>query len=197
MEEAATSTSLNSSCDHSSSRSAKKLPAFSAAPTLRARIAKDISERKLLQDKLIHAESLSTVGELALTLANDLRNPLQSMQIATYWLNKDYSSHENSPEGMKMLQTLNNSISYSDNIVKQLLDFASSKTPVITLVNVNSVVTDALEQVQNPGDVELKTEFGQIPPIEANEDMLKRVFLSLAENGITAMKYGGCYKSQL
>jgi PAS domain S-box-containing protein len=154
-------------------------------------IAKDISERKLIQEKLLRSERLSTVGELGLILANDLRNPLQAMQIATYWLNNDYSRLRNSPERIKMLQTINDSISYSDKIVKALLDFASTKTPTIKKIDVNTVVKNALGQVENPKKLEIITELGKIPQIEADEDMLERVFLNLSENGIAAMQSSG------
>lgn len=154
-------------------------------------IAKDITERKLMNEKLISSERLSTVGELSLILANDLRNPLQTMQIATHWLKNDYSHLQNSETGIKMLRTINDSIEYSDKIVRAMLDFASSKTPIIKKIDVNTVVKTVLGQVETPKNVELITELGQIPQIEADEDMLKRVFLNLAENGIAAMKNGG------
>jgi PAS domain S-box-containing protein len=154
-------------------------------------IAKNITERKFMQEKLLKSERLATVGELALTLANDLRNPLQAIQSATYWLNKDYSRLQNSPTGIKMVQIIVDAVKYSDNIVKGLLDFASSKTPMIKKINVNAVVKKALGQVETPKNVELITEIGDIPQIEADEDMLKQVFLHLTENGIEAMENGG------
>jgi len=157
-------------------------------------IAKDITERKLMQEKLLNSERLATVGGLALTLANDLRNPLQAIQSATYWLKNDYSRLQNSPIGIKMLQIINDSIKYSDNIVKALLDFASSKTPMIKKINVNTVVKKALGQVEIPKNVELITELGHIPQIEADKDMLKQVFLNLTENGIEAMENGGALR---
>jgi two-component system NtrC family sensor kinase len=157
-------------------------------------VAKDITERKLLQARLLDSERLATVGELALTLANDLRNPLQSMQSATYWLKNDYSRSQNSPTGIKMLQIINDSIEYSDNIIIGMLDFASLKTPMIKKINVNAIVKKALEQVVVRKNVELVTELGQIPQIEADEDMLKQVFLNLTENGIEAMEHGGALR---
>jgi PAS domain S-box-containing protein len=157
-------------------------------------IAKDVTERKLMQEKLLNSERLATVGELALTLANDLRNPLQAIQSAAYWLKNDYSHLQNSPAGIKMLQIINDSIRYSDNIVKGLLDFGSSKTPIIKKMDVNAVIKKALEQIEIPKNVELITELGDIPQIEADEDMLKQVFLNLTKNGIESMENGGALR---
>jgi two-component system NtrC family sensor kinase len=154
-------------------------------------IAKDITERKLMQEKILNFERHATVGELALTLANDLRNPLQTIQSATYWLKNDKLHLQSSQTRIEMLQIINDAVKYSDTIVRELLDFASSKTPIIEKTNVNTALKKALEQVVIPKNVELVTELGYIPQIEADEDMLKRVFMNLIENGVEAMENGG------
>jgi len=69
-------------------------------------IARDITARKAMETKLVESEKLAMVGELALTLANDLRNPLQAMQVATYWLKKNYSPLKNSANGLKCWKAL-------------------------------------------------------------------------------------------
>jgi two-component system, NtrC family, sensor kinase len=158
-------------------------------------IAKDITERKLMQAKLLDSERLATVGDLALTLANDLRNPLQAIQVASYWLKKDYSRLQSSSKGVEMLQCISNSIKYSDNIIKAMLDFASSKNPIIKKLDVNTVVKKVLGQVEIPKEVELKTELGILPQIEADEDMLEKVFIHIIQNGLAAMEKGGTLKA--
>jgi two-component system, NtrC family, sensor kinase len=157
-------------------------------------IAKDITERKTMQAKLLDSEKLATVGDLAFTLANDLRNPLQAIQVASYWLKKDYSRLQSSPKGIEMLQSINDSIKYSDNIIAALLDFASSKTPHLKKLDVNMVVAKTLGQVEIPKNVELITELGKVPQIEADKDMLEKVFLNIAKNGLEAMENGGTLK---
>ena len=154
-------------------------------------IAKDITEKKLLQEKLLNSERLATVGELALTLANDLRNPLQAIATAAYWLEKDYSKRQSSPTGLIMVQTISDSVKYSDNIVKGLLDFASTEMPIIKKISVNTLVTKVLGLVDFPKNVELITAMSEISEIDADEDMLKRVFLNLTVNAIEAMENGG------
>ena len=51
-------------------------------------VARDITAQKAMHAELVESEKLATIGELALTLANDLRNPLQAMQVAAFWLKK-------------------------------------------------------------------------------------------------------------
>jgi two-component system NtrC family sensor kinase len=154
-------------------------------------IAKDITEKKQMQEELLKSERLATIGELALQLANDLRNPLQAIQGATYWLKGELSRLQSPPKGLEILQAINDSVRYSDKIVKDLLDFASAKTPMFKKTSVNALVKDTLSHVELPKNVELITELAHLPQIEADEDMLKRVFLNITTNGIQAMADGG------
>jgi two-component system, NtrC family, sensor kinase len=159
--------------------------------TLITHIAKDITERKVMQAKLVDSEKHAIVGELALTLANDLRNPLQAIQVASYWLKKDYSRHESSPTGIKMLESIGDSIKYSDNVIKALLDFAYSNNPFIEKLELNAALEKALGQVEIPKNVELIMELGVVPQIRADKNMLKQVFVNIAKNGLEAMENGG------
>lgn len=154
-------------------------------------IARDITTRKAMQAKLVESEKLATVGELALTLANDLRNPLQAIQVASFWLKKDYSQLEGSPTGMKMLESISDSIKYSDNIITALLDFASSKTPFMEKLELNTIIVKVLGKFEIPNEVELILEFGVVPQIDADKNMLERVFMNIAKNGLGAMDNGG------
>jgi len=157
-------------------------------------IARDITARKAMQAKLVESEKLATVGELALTLANDLRNPLQAIQVASYWLKKDYSHLEGSQTGIKMLESISDSIKYSDNIIAALLDFASSKTPFLQKLEPNAIIEKVVGQIEFPSNVELIMELGVVPQIDVDKNMLERVFMNIAKNGVEAMDNGGILK---
>lgn len=154
-------------------------------------VAKDVTVRKRMQEELLKSQTLATIGELALQIANDLRNPLQAIQSATYFLKKKCVHLQSSPQGLEILQAINGSVKYADDIVKALLDFASTRAPILKKTSINTVVENALSQLEKPKNVIFVTELGHIPQIEADEDMLKRVFLNLALNGIQAMENGG------
>ncbi len=51
-------------------------------------IIRDLTEKKELEKKLRNAERLAAIGELAGMVAHDLRNPLQGMKNAVYFLKK-------------------------------------------------------------------------------------------------------------
>ena len=92
---------------------------------------------------------------------------------------------------MEMLQVLNDSVNYADKIIRDLQDFSALRKPIFEKTNINAIVQDALSQVRTPENVRLVKELGHLPDLKVDKDMLKRVFLNLALNGIQAMEKGG------
>ena len=59
---------------------------------------------------------------------------------------------------------------------------------------ISTIVKKTLSQVKAPENVKLITKLGNLPKMEADKDMMERVFLNLALNGIQAMEKGGTLK---
>ena len=161
-------------------------------------VMRDIRERKRLEEQRLKLEKLATIGEIATMVGHDLRNPLQSIENATYYLNNELPRLPPStpiPEkALEMLQVINDSVSYADKIIKDLKDFSAPKKPILMKTDVNAIVKETLSQVEAPENVELITELGHLPDIKADKDMIKRVFMNLVINGIQAMENVGRLK---
>ncbi|UCH70013.1 MAG: PAS domain S-box protein [Candidatus Bathyarchaeota archaeon] len=158
-------------------------------------IMRDISERKRAEEERLKLEKLAAIGELATMVGHDLRNPLQSIENATYVLNNELQRHDSSTsiprKTMKMLQTINDSVSYADKIIRDLQDFSGTKRPRLEKNNVNAIVKEVLSRVETSKNVELIMKLGRLPEIEVDRDMIERVFLNLATNGAQAMEEKG------
>ncbi len=90
-----------------------------------------------------------------------------------------------------MLQIIRDSVNYADKIIRDLQDFSRTKNPTLEKNDVNAVLEEVLSQVKTPKNVELIKELGFLPEIEVDKDMIKRVFLNLAANGLQAMEDKG------
>jgi len=158
-------------------------------------IVRDITERKKMQEQLLKSERLAAIGELATMVGHDLRNPLQSIENATYYLTNELSRLSSSfpiPQKVKdMLQIIDDSVNYADRIIRDLQDFSAMKEPTFKNTDINAIVKETLSQIEAPENVELITELEHLPEIKVDKDMMKRVFLNLAVNGIQAMKEKG------
>jgi len=161
-------------------------------------IVRDQTERKKMEEKLLKSERLAAIGELATMVGHDLRNPLQSIENATYYLNNELSRLSPSTpipqKAIEMIQVLKNSVDYADKIIRDLQDFSATKKPMLKKTNINATVKEILSQVEAPENVGLITELGHLPRVEADKDQIKRTFLNLVANGIQAMENGGRLK---
>jgi signal transduction histidine kinase len=128
-------------------------------------------------------------------VGHDLRNPLQSIENATYYLNNElpflFPSTPIPQKAKAMLQVINDSVNYADKIIKDLQDFSATKTPTLVKTDINTLIEETLLQVEAPEDVELHTELYQLPEIKVDKNQIKRIFMNLATNGIQAMENGG------
>jgi len=131
-------------------------------------------------------------------VGHDLRNPLQAIENAAYYLNNELPNLSTSiPTPQKtreMLQVINDSVSYADKIVRDLRDFSATKKITLTKTNINTIVEETLSQVERPENMKVITKLSHLPKMKADKDMIKRVFLNLTMNGIQAMEKGGTLK---
>lgn len=158
-------------------------------------VEKRTRQLKDAQKRLLRSERLAAVGEVATMVGHDLRNPLQVIENAAYYLNSELSRLPLSTpviqKTMEMLQAINNSIDYADNILRDLKDFSRTHKPSIKKCDINAIVTEILSKVEAPENVELIVELSNLPEMKTDKDMMRRVFVNLAINGIQAMENGG------
>jgi signal transduction histidine kinase len=127
-------------------------------------------------------------------VGHDLRNPLQAIENGIFYIKSELSDLPISKKTLETLQAINDSIDYADNIVKDLQTFAAKREPIFRKTDINAIVKDALIYLKAPENVETSIKLVKLPKIEADEDMIRRVFVNLAVNGLQAMEKGGTLK---
>jgi len=155
-------------------------------------IWRDLRARKKLEKERLRLQKLAAIGELATMVGHDLRNPLQSIENAAYYLSNELpriaSSLSDPQKTTQMLQAISNSVNYADKIVRDLQDFSATRTPTLKKASINDIVEETLQQAQMPNNVELRTELSNLPEIEVDKDQVKRIFVNLLANGIQALE---------
>ncbi|MGD8506607.1 MAG: PAS domain S-box protein, partial [Candidatus Bathyarchaeota archaeon] len=130
---------------------------------------RDISERKKLEEQRLRLEKLAAIGEMATMVGHDLRNPLQSIANATYYLNNELprlpSSVPIPHKVMEMLQLINDSVNYADKIIRDLRDFSATKQPMLESTDINAIVKETMTQLEAPENVGIVIELGHLPEI--------------------------------
>ncbi len=147
-------------------------------------------ELREAQEQLVRREKLAVLGQLAGGVSHELRGPLGAISNAAYFLNMVLE--EPDPDVKQMLEIITKEVRRSEHVIRSLLDFARTKTPVRQAVNVNHIVQEALARTTAPDNVEVVRQLGEaLPTILADPDQLVQVFGNLILNGAQAMPEGG------
>lgn len=142
--------------------------------------------------KLQKTERLATIGELATMVAHDLRNPLQGIANAAFYLKKNAIQKEGKQQ--LMLQLIEEDVKYSDKIINDLLDYSRGMQLHLEETNPKALVDVALSAVEIPANVIVSNETEDKPKLQADVLCMKRAFVNIARNALEAMPKGGTLK---
>ena len=148
----------------------------------------DITERKRMEERLVKAERLAAIGETAAMVAHDLRNPLQGIIGAVHVLRKESLTDKQKDE---MLQVIQDSVHYSDAIVRDLTEYSREIHLEPMETTPKSIITDAVRIVRIPEKITFHDLSQEHPKITVDQDKMRRAIVNLIENAIEAMPQGG------
>ena len=148
----------------------------------------DLTERKLMEERLLKAERMATIGETAAMVAHDLRNPLQGITSAVYVLKNNSLTADQENE---MFQIIGSSVEYAEAIVRDLMDYSREIHLARAESQPREIIQSALEAVKVPSNVEVRDLSQEQPAISVDPDRMKRVFINLIENAVDATPQGG------
>jgi len=148
------------------------------------------------QEQLIQAEKLTSLGQMAASIAHEVNNPLSGVLVYTQLLSKKIASNSISREViLDYLSKMDSELTRSTRLVRNLLDFARQSPPALRKVDINEVVDRALDLVAHSfekQDIEVVKEFNpSLPQLVADSDQLQQVCTNLILNAIQAMPEGG------
>jgi signal transduction histidine kinase len=148
------------------------------------------------QEQLIQSEKLSSLGQLAASIAHEVNNPLSGVLTYTQLLAKRINSDKFSKESaLDYLSKMESELTRSTGLVRNLLDFARQSAPVPVETDLNDVVNRVLELTAHSAKlnkVEVIKELDpSLPKLTADPNQLQQVFTNLVVNAIQAMPEGG------
>ncbi len=152
---------------------------------------RDITEKKKLQNQLMHAQKMESVGTLAGGIAHDFNNILTSILGYASML----VEYQHLPQDViSKIKVIESSARKASNIVSKLLSFARKKGKEVAPLNLNSIVEDSLTMTAKliPKDIEIKKELDPgLPIINGDTTQLEQVIINLLINAKDAMPDGG------
>ena len=142
------------------------------------------------QGRLVASEKLASLGQLAASVAHELRNPLGGIKNAAYALRRKLRAPD--PAIATLLGVIEQEIDNSDRIISSLLNFCRSEPVVWDETDVNACVRDALSKVDGHQGIEVTACLADgLPPVLGDASQLQLVLKNLTSNAVEAMPDGG------
>ena len=145
-------------------------------------VARDVTQRKRMQEQLMLTDRLASIGELASGVAHELNNPLTSViGFSQLLMERDIA------DDMKEdLNLVNSEAQRAASVVKNLLTFARKHAPVKQLSQVNNIIEDVLRlraYEQKVNNIEVERRFApNLPEIMVDYFQMQQVFLNIIIN---------------
>jgi PAS domain S-box-containing protein len=154
-------------------------------------IQRDITEQKQLQEQLLQAQKMESIGTLAGGIAHDFNNLLGGIL--------GYASLMKTklPEGHQIYQyadTVERSATRAAELTAQLLAFARGGKYEMRIIDLNAIVNETLGIIGRTFDksIDIETHLDeQLPTIEADAGQIQQVLMNLCVNGRDAMNGHG------
>ncbi len=160
------------------------------AEQLELKVQERTRELRNSQEKLLRAERLAAIGQLAGQVGHDLRNPLTGILGAVYYLKKSHLDLDE--KYRKMLEIIEKDAKYANKIIEDLLEFSREYVHLnLTLTSVRDLVDNALTKVIVPDNVKIVNLTSFKHKVKVDADRMIRVFVNLITNAIDAMPKGG------
>ncbi len=150
----------------------------------------DITERKLAEQQLLHAQRLESIGTLAGGMAHDLNNVLAPVLMSVDLL-RDLVGGE---RGQRLLASVERSTRRGMDLVRQVLWFARGVEGERTVFDAGPLLGEVHKIVGEsfPRNISVRTEVSEgLPAVLGDPTQVYQVLMNLALNARDAMPRGG------
>ncbi|MBI0578861.1 ATP-binding protein [Neobacillus cucumis] len=155
-----------------------------------SKLSENVIERSKMREEIIRAEKLNTLGELAASIAHEVRNPLTVVKGFLQLMQK-----EEQGKNYEYFSLVLSELGRAEAIINDYLNFAKPKFEKLEkfqLADVLSEVVMLLEPLAVKQGVTLKSEFNQTAfSLFTDRNQLKQALVNLIKNAIEATPEGG------
>ncbi len=154
-----------------------------------------LEELNLLQEELARKEKMAALGQIVGNVNHELRQPLEVITNAAYYLKMQLDRNEIGPikkEFERFLTIISDECQSATDLVNELLDFTRKKEAVSIRVDLNQLLESLLQRAPLPETVRIKRRFSRkIPMLFIDPIQVSRALGNFILNGIQAMTQGG------
>lgn len=153
-------------------------------------------EVKALEAEMLHKERLATLGDMAATVAHEIRNPLNAISVGLQRIKQEFQPTDGQEEHYSRLTELMlGEVHRLNMIVEQFLSLARPfeiRPEALRVQDILNEVATLVEGEAQQSKVQIRVIAPTaLPPFSADREYLRQTLLNLVLNGLQAMPEGG------
>lgn len=150
---------------------------------------------KSLEAEVARQEHLSALGNMAASVAHEIRNPLNSISMGLQRLKAEFTPTQDASQYGRFIELMQGEVLRLNSIVEQFLSLARPleiKPEELRIEDTLKELAVLAEGDARPSNVRIQIIAPpDLPPLRADRNYLKQLLLNLILNGVQAMPEGG------
>ncbi len=155
-------------------------------------IAHDVTEKKVMLEKIFQTEKLSLLGTVAAGIAHEVRNPLAGVKLNLQFLEQKYG--EAHPD-IETLRLAIEGTKHIEKVIENTLNIARTTAPEIHYDMINDVLTQSLNLLMltiHKKRITIESNLtSDLPHIKMDSKQIMQVVLNILRNAIEATPENG------
>jgi signal transduction histidine kinase len=153
-------------------------------------VFQDCADLRTMEERLVQAERLATIGRFASQIAHEIRNPLSSISLNVELLEDELKGA--GPAAQSLIRSVMKQLDRLNDIVGEYLQFSRFPKPNLKRGRVDGVIQDLVETFKTPATVEVEVRLmPSSPEVWLDESLLRQVLENLVRNAVEAMAGDG------
>jgi PAS domain S-box-containing protein len=153
--------------------------------------AQNVTLLKQLEEQAERRNRFTAMGEMAATIAHEIRNPLGSIELFASLVKKGLDDEEK----LALMNHISSGIANMNHIISNVLQYTKPRPASLRTLELHGLLHEMGEfsrYMAEQNGVELVYDLGEGPArVRGDEDLLKQVFHNLLLNAVQAMPEGG------